>query len=255
MKEVILDKLLSGNGLVWGFAVVALTLWVGYLIGDVLLAKRIRGTAISLVLGLVLAYVGGVLAKGSQGLANIPAFSGLGLMGGAMLRDYAIVSTAYGAKFEELKKAGLIGLLSLLLGIVGSFVVGVVLAYAMGVRNPEDLTTIGAGTCTFIVGPVTGAAVKASSAAVTLSIAAGIVKAIVAILVTPLVAKRIGLTTPAAAMVFGGFIGSNTGVMGGLAATDPALVPYGAITATFYTGTGCLLCPSIGYMIVKAIFG
>ena len=42
--------------------------------------------------------------------------------------------------------------------------------------------------------------------------------------------------------------------MAGLAATDPALVPYGAMTATFYTGLGCLLGPSLVFMIARTIF-
>jgi Malonate/sodium symporter MadM subunit len=32
------------------------------------------------------------------------------------------------------------------------------------------------------------------------------------------------------------------------------LVPYGALTATFYTGLGCLLCPSIFFLIMKMMF-
>ena len=40
----------------------------------------------------------------------------------------------------------------------------------------------------------------------------------------------------------------------GLAATDPKLVPYGAMTATFYTGIGCLLGPSILFFSVAAVF-
>ncbi len=43
-------------------------------------------------------------------------------------------------------------------------------------------------------------------------------------------------------------------VFGGLAATDPKLVPYGAMTATFYTGLGCLLGPSVIFIIIRAIF-
>ncbi|MDA7500230.1 malonate transporter subunit MadM, partial [bacterium] len=35
--------------------------------------------------------------------------------------------------------------------------------------------------------------------------------------------------------------------------TDPKLVPYGAMTATFYTGIGCLLGPSVIYMLIRAI--
>jgi hypothetical protein len=30
-------------------------------------------------------------------------------------------------------------------------------------------------------------------------------------------------------------------------------VPYGAMTATFYTGVGCLLAPSVLFLAVRAI--
>ena len=53
---------------------------------------------------------------------------------------------------------------------------------------------------------------------------------------TPFVAKSIGLDNPLSAMIYGGLMGTTSGVAGGLAATDPKLVPYGAMTATFYTG-------------------
>jgi len=52
-------------------------------------------------------------------------------------------------------------------------------------------------------------------------------------------------------MVFGGLVGSTSGVSAGLAATDQALVPYGALTATFHTAMGCLLCPSLLYFILQ----
>jgi len=48
-------------------------------------------------------------------------------------------------------------------------------------------------------------------------------------------------------------IGTTSGVAGGLAATDPKLVPYGAMTATFYTGLGSLFCPSIGFLIIRLL--
>ena len=54
-------------------------------------------------------------------------------------------------------------------------------------------------------------------------------------------------------MIFGGLVGSTSGVSAGLAATDLKLVPYGALTATFHTAMGCLLCPSILYFIVNAM--
>ena len=123
----------------------------------------------------------------------------------------------------------------------------------MGYHDAVSLTTIGAGACTYIVGPVTGAAIGASSEVIALSIATGVVKATVVAIATPLLAKRIGLDNPHTAMVFGGIMGTNAGVMAGLAATDPKLVPYGALTATFYTGLGCLLCPSVFYLIIRTV--
>lgn len=48
-------------------------------------------------------------------------------------------------------------------------------------------------------------------------------------------------------------MGTTSGVAGGLAATNPKLVPYGAMTATFYTGLGCLLGPSVVYIVIRAI--
>jgi malonate transporter MadM subunit len=89
---------------------------------------------------------------------------------------------------------------------------------------------------------------------IALSIATGVVKAISVTILTPLVAKRIGLNSPSSAMAFGGLLGTNSGVAAGLAATDPALVPYGSLTATFYTGLGCLLCPSLFYLFLGWIF-
>ena len=71
----------------------------------------------------------------------------------------------------------------------------------------------------------------------------------------PFVAKTIGLDNPRSAMIFGGLMGTTSGVAGGLAATDPKLVPYGAMTATFYTGLGCLLGPSVFFFAIRAMFG
>ena len=55
-------------------------------------------------------------------------------------------------------------------------------------------------------------------------------------------------------MVFGGLMGTNSGVAAGLAAVDPKLVPYGAMTATFYTAVGCLLVPSVLFFLVSALY-
>jgi malonate transporter MadM subunit len=95
---------------------------------------------------------------------------------------------------------------------------------------------------------------NASSEVVALSIAAGLIKSILVMVTTPFVAKYVGLNNPRSAMIFGGLMGTNSGVAAGLAATDPKLVPYGAMTATFYTGLGCLMAPSLLYLAVTIFY-
>jgi malonate transporter MadM subunit len=199
----------------------------------------------------VLAWWAGVSTGGSRGLADLPLLVGIGTMGGAMLRDFAIVATAFGADLRTLRKAGLVGALSILIGVVLSFVVGAVVAVLFGYTDPVAVTTIGAGAATYIVGPVTGTALGASSDVIALSVAAGLTKSVLVMVGTPLVAPRIGLNNPHSALIYGGLMGTTSGVAGGLAATDPKLVPYGAMTATFYTGVGCLLSPSLLYLGVR----
>jgi malonate transporter MadM subunit len=181
--------------------------------------------------------------------------AGIGVLGGAMFRDFAIVATAFGARLEDLRKAGLAGASSVVIGVVLSFVIGAAVAVGFGYTDPVAISTIGAGAATYIVGPVTGAALGAGSDIVALSIAAGLVKSIMVMVGTPLLARRIGLDNPQAAMIFGGLMGTTSGVAAGLAATDPKLVPYGAMTATFYTGVGCLLAPSVLFFAVRWLYG
>jgi malonate transporter MadM subunit len=97
----------------------------------------------------------------------------------------------------------------------------------------------------------------ADSTLMALSIATGVIKAVrVRVRVgTPLVARLIGLDNPRSAMAYGGLMGTVSGVAGGLAATDPKLEPYGALTATFHTGIGCLVGPSLLFLIVRALVG
>ena len=61
------------------------------------------------------------------------------------------------------------------------------------------------------------------------------------------------LDNPQSAMVFGGLAGTVSGVSAGLAATDRRLVPYGALASTFHTGFGCLVAPSVLFLVVKAL--
>lgn len=250
----ILSKFLDKNGLVFAFLVVGVIMYLSGILSVKLTRKKIPGSAIAILTGLVLAYVGGMYTGGQKGLADVPFFSGFGVMGGSMFRDFAVVSTAMGASLLVMRSTGWIGALSLLLGIVLSFVGGVGVALLWGYTDAVSLTTIGAGACTYIVGPVTGAAIGASSDVIALSIAAGVVKTLVVTIGTPFIARSIGLNNPHTAMIFGGLMGTTSGVTAGLAATDPKLVPYGALTATFYTGLGCLACPSVLYLLMRMLF-
>jgi len=248
-----LSNVLIDNGLITAFAFVGIVIWLSYLVSNELTGGRVHGSAIAILGGLVLAWVGGVSTGGSAGLADISVLTGVGFMGGGMLRDFTIVATAFGVNFDEIRRAGMSAGVSLVAGVLGSFVVGAVVAYAFGYTDAVSMTTIGAGAATYIVGPVTGSAIGASSDVIALSIAAGLVKSMLVMTGTPFVAKAIGLDNAKSAMVFGGLMGTTSGVAGGLAATDKRLVPYGAMTATFYTGVGCLLAPSVLFLIVRAI--
>ena len=250
----ILHQALIKNGLLTAFAVVGGLMGLSYWISAHLTRGRLHGSAIAVFGGLVLAYLGGMATGGKNGIADVPLFAGLGLLGGNMLRDFTIVATAYGASFRDLRRSGLPIVIALFAGVVVSFVCGATVAVLFGYRDAISVATLGAGAVTYIVGPVTGAALGASSEVMALSIAAGLVKAILVMIGTPLVAKRIGLDNPHTAMIYGGTMGTNSGVAAGLAATDPKLVPYGVMAATFYTGLGCLLAPSVLYLLTRMIF-
>lgn len=248
-----LADVLAKNGLITAFVFVGMLVWVSYQVSRKLTRGHIHGSAIAITLGLVLAYVGGSVTGGKQGIADFSILAGVGIMGGAMFRDFAIVATAFGADVSALKRAGFVGAISILVGVVLSFVVGAVVAVAFGYTDAVAITTIGAGAATYIVGPVTGTALGAPSGIIALSVAAGLTKSVLVMIATPFIAPHIGLNNPHAALIYGGLMGTTSGVAGGLAATDPKLVPYGAMTATFYTGVGCLLAPSVLFLIVRAI--
>lgn len=248
MQEI--SGLLEKNGLVFAFFLVGATMALSYLISKKITNNKIPGAAIAISIGLIVAYFGG-----EKGLASVPAFSGLALLGGSMMRDFAIVSTAMGASFSEIKKTGWVGVFSLIIGTVLAFMIGGSIGYAMGYRDAKSFATLGGGACTFIVGPITGGAVGATSDVIALSVAIGVIKSVIVTIFTPFIAKRMGIDNPQSAMIFGGVVGSTSGVSAGLAATDVKLVPYGALTATFHTAMGCLLCPSILYFIVNKLIG
>ena len=225
------------HALIAAFAFVGAVMWFSNLVSKKTTRGRVHGSAIAILIGLALAYAAGLSTGGQKGVVDWPWLAGVGLLGGAMLRDFAIV------------------VIALAIGTVVPFVIGAVVALAFGYDDAISMATIGAGAITYIVGPVTGAALGASSPVIALSIATGVFKAVLVMIGTPFVAKYIGLDNPRSAMAFGGLMGTVSGVTGGLAATDPRLVPYGALTATFHTGIGCLVAPSVLYLGLRAIMG
>ena len=250
----LINEVLIQNSLITAFVFIGLIVYVSYFLSDKLTNGRFHGSAIAIILGLIFAYFASVFTNGEKGVSDIAVLSGVGLLGGSMLRDFAIVATAYGAKLSDLRSSGAAGIFSLFFGVILSFTLGALTAIAFGYDDPKSITTIGAGTVTFVVGPITGSAIGAESEIIALSIAAGLVKSILVMTVTPLVAKNIGLNNPKSAMVFGGLMGTNSGVAAGLAAVDPKLVPYGAMTATFYTAVGCLIVPSLLFFLIDLFF-
>lgn len=252
LPSIIVD-IFSTNGFVMSFLFVGILYYISSLISDKVTHRRIHSSAIAIVLALIVAYIGGRVTGGSKGVADIPWLVGIGVLGSSSLRDFMIISTGYGAKLSEIKKCGVSGVVSILLGVVSAYFVGAVVAVCFGYSDVASVATIASGAVTFVVGPVTGAAVGADSTVIALSIAAGAIKSIAVMILTPIFAKRIGLTTPRAAMIYGGLMGTTSGTSAGLAATDMKLVPYGAMTATFYTGCGCLLCPTVLYAVTTLI--
>ena len=250
-----LQAVMIKNSIITAFVFVAVVMWVSYWLSDRLTRGHVHGSALAIALGLLIAYVGGAFTGGSKGIADIPMLTGVGILGGAMFRDFAIVATAFGADLDSIRKAGWVGAMSVILGVIISFIVGAVVAVLFGYTDAVSISTIGAGAATYIVGPVTGTALGAGSDVIALSVAAGLVKSVLVMIGTPFVAKSIGLDNPLSAMIYGGLMGTTSGVAGGLAATDPKLVPYGAMTATFYTGVGCLLAPSLLFMMVRFFTG
>lgn len=245
---------LTKNSFVTALAVTGLVMLFSQMLSKYLTKGKLQSSAIAITLGLIAAYFAGLYTTGSKGVSDIEIFSGFALLGGAMLRDLAISSTAFEVDVKEIKSAGKIGMIALLLGCVIPFVVGAAVAWTLGYRDAVSMTTIGAGAMTYIVGPITGTAIGASSEVIALSIAIGLIKAVFFMISTPLLAKFMRLKSPRSAMIFGGLVGTTSGVAAGLAGTDVRLVPYGALVATFYTGLGALLGPSVFFLTVNAFF-
>ena len=99
-----LSSFLSGTGLVTAFLISGLVILLSNWIAKKLTKGRIHHSAIAILIGLILAYIGGSVTGGEKGLADVAAFSGLGILGGAALRDFAIIAASCGANLKEVKK-------------------------------------------------------------------------------------------------------------------------------------------------------
>src|SRR5580704_1232671 len=125
-----MSHVLVANSLLTAFAAVGILMWISGAISKYLTFGRIHGSAIAIMLGLALAFAGGVVTGGEKGVADLPALAGIGLMGGAMLRDFAIVATAFEVDVVHARKAGLVGAIALGLGTVVPFILGVLVGVA-----------------------------------------------------------------------------------------------------------------------------
>ncbi len=180
-------QVLTKYSLVTGFAVIGSIVWASYYVSDKLTRGWLHGSSIAILIGLTLACIGGLTTGGSKGISDVSVLAGIGVMGSSMLRDFAIVGTAFGVRMEAFRKTGLSGIVSLLVGVFVSFTVGALVAYAFGYRDAVSITTIGGGAATFLVGPVTGSSLGASSEVIALSVTAGLTKSILVMSTTPFV--------------------------------------------------------------------
>ena len=254
MTEV-LTHMAKGQALLFAFVLVGVLMGISHILSRYITRGRIHASAFAITLGLIMAYIGGLVTGGHKGMADVIPFTGLALLGGAMLRDFAVVSTAFEVDVGEAWRAGAVAFVAVAMGTCFPFIIGVGVAYAFGYRDAVSMTTIGAGANAYIIATATGTALGAASPVIALAIATGVLKAVFVMVCTPLVARAIGLDNPRAAMIYGGVMGSVSGVTAGLAATDRRLIPYGALTSTFHTGLGCLVCPSIFFLAVRAFAG
>ena len=121
VKNFVPENFIDKNGLIVGFLVIGVLAFLSEVFSKKVLKGYLPGSAIAILAGLILAYFGGIMTNGEKGLSDLPFLKGVGTFGGSMFRDFTIVATAMGASYLTMKKAGWLGLVSLLFGIVFLF--------------------------------------------------------------------------------------------------------------------------------------
>ena len=86
-----LSGFLGTGSIVTAFLFSGVIILISNFVSDKLTKGRLHPSAIAIFFGLVLAYVGGSLTGGEKGLSDLTAFGGLGILGGAALRDFTII--------------------------------------------------------------------------------------------------------------------------------------------------------------------
>lgn len=213
-RRLLIVEVLARNGLVFAFLFVGGVMWLSYQLSDRLTAGRLHGSAVAIIIGLILAWIGGMMTGGNRGLADVPLFTGIGLMGARCCatwpssRPLTASTCARSARPARRGQRAGLGDRGVLRGGRGDR--GGLRLYRCG-QHGDDRQ----GAATYIVGPVTGTALGASSEVIALSVAAGLLKAVLVMIGTPLVAPLIGLNNPKSAMAYGGLMGTTSGVAGG----------------------------------------
>lgn len=107
MAETILSGL-THLGLVTAFALVALIMWLSTKLSKYLTKGRVHASAIAIVIGLILAYVGGSVTGGQKGITDIALFAGVGLMGGQCCVILQLLRLHLKCKHQKQRKQALL---------------------------------------------------------------------------------------------------------------------------------------------------
>ena len=185
-----ISNLLIKNGFVLALFITGLIMLVSFWVSERLTCWRIPGSAIAIITGLVLAYIGGRVT-GENGIADIPVLSGFSIMGGPC----SVILPLYPQPWVP------VSMKSKSRNGRGSFAVPGHICFLPAWYQP--------GFCLWlyrirkILPPLVPeparlsrvwlpAAIGAPSEVITLSIAAGVLKAILVTIATPALAKYIG---------------------------------------------------------------